>query len=78
MGTWAQPTSKGLSVETIRPDVGASAQRKFTKFLKQLRFRQVQFRVEFLTDGSSSTAPVRLFSIHTEVTAAQGVSKAIT
>jgi hypothetical protein len=76
-GTWGRPTVKGLSVETVRPELGDSAQRKFAKFMKKLRFRQAQFEVEFTTDGSSATAPVRLFSIHTEVTPAQAVSKAI-
>ena len=76
-GTWGQPTMKGLSVETVRQELGGSAQRKFVKMLKQLRFRQVQFEVTFDTDGSSDTAPVRLFSIHSEVTGAQTVAKAI-
>lgn len=77
MGTWGQPTSKGLSVETTRPELGARAIRKFVKFKKGLRFRQVQFELRFDTTGSSETAPVRLFSIHTEVAGAQTVSKAI-
>lgn len=77
-GTWRQPFVKGSSLETIRPELGLSAQRKFSKFRKGIRFRQAQFEVEFETDGSMDSAPVRLFSIHTEVNQAQTVSKAIT
>lgn len=76
-GTWGRPTEPGLSVETIRGDVGSSAQRKFLKFNKKLRFRQVQFQVVFNTRGDADTAPARLFSLHAEVTQAQTVSKAI-
>jgi len=76
-GTWGRPVAQGLSVETIRPELGATAQRKFTKFMKKLRFRQIQFQVVFNTRGDDQTAPVRLFSLHAEVTPAQAVSKAI-
>lgn len=76
-GTWSRPISAPLSVETIRPEVGAAAQRKFTKFMKKLRFRQLQFQVVFDTKGDDQTAPVRLFSLHAETTPAQTVSKAI-
>lgn len=76
-GTWGRPVAGSLAVETIRPDMGSTAQRKFTKFMKKLRFRQLQFQVVFNTSGDSQTAPVRLFSLHAEVTPAQTVSKAI-
>ncbi len=76
-GTWGRPVAQGLSVETIRPELGATAQRKFTKFMKKMRFRQIQFQVVFNTRGDDQTAPVRLFSLHAEVTPAQTVSKAI-
>ena len=76
-GTWSRPVSAPLTVETIRPEIGSAAQRKFTKFLKKLRFRQLQFQVVFDTRGDFNTAPVRLFSLHAEVTPAQTVVKSI-
>lgn len=75
--TWAQPISGTLSVSTARNTVGSGASRKFVKFLKSLRFRQINFRVTFDTDGSSSTAPVRLFSMTTYVSAKETVVKAV-
>ena len=76
-GTWGRPVAQQLSVETVVPEIGATAQRKFVKFMKKLRFRQVQFQIVFQTRGDDQTAPVRLFSLHAEVTPAQAVSKAI-
>lgn len=76
-GTWGRPASPGLIIETDQPDAGATAQRKFTKFRKGTRFRQIQFQVAFPTRGDDQTAPVRLFSLHTEVTTRQTAPKAI-
>jgi len=55
----------------------ASFGRKFVKFFKSLRFRQVFFRVEFPTDGSTASAPVRLFSLMTYVNPKETVSRTI-
>jgi hypothetical protein len=76
--TWNQPAFPGADVQTIRDTQGNSALRKFVKFLKALRFRQVHYRLEFETDGSLSSAPVQLFSLMTYVRAHQRVSKTIT
>lgn len=76
--TWTQPFVVDLGVETIRTTSGGQPIRKFVKFLKSLRFRQANFRVQFFTDGSFLTAPVRLFSIMTYVRNHERVSKDIT
>lgn len=76
--TWGQPISGTLSIETIRDTSGTGSLRKFVKFLKSLRFRQANFRVDFECDGSISTAPVRLFSLMTYVKAKERVSKPVT
>lgn len=76
--TWSQPVSGTLAVETVRDSSGSGSMRKFVKFLKALRFRQVFFRITFDTDGSIDTAPVRVFTIMTYVKAKERVSKAIT
>jgi len=76
--TWAQPISGTLAVETVRDTTGAGSIRKFVKFMKSLRFRQITFKVDFECDGSTSTAPVRLFSLMTYVKAKERVSKPVT
>ena len=76
--TWDQPAVPSIAVQTIRSTPGNSAIRKFVKFLKSLRFRQINYRLEFQTDGSTTTAPVRLFSLTTYVRAHEKVSKTVT
>src|SRR5690606_29376655 len=76
LGAWGRPTSPWFAVETVRRETGATAQRKFTKFNKKLRFPQLQFQLTFETTGDDQTAPKRLFSIDAEVTPAQVVAKA--
>lgn len=55
----------------------AALGRKFVKFFKSLRFRQIFYRIQFPTDGSSATAPVRLFSLMTYVNPKETVSRTI-
>lgn len=76
--TWGQPISGTLAIQTIRDTSGSGSMRKFVKFMKSLRFRQIYFKVIFDTDGSTSTAPVRLFSLMTYVSPKEHVSKAVT
>jgi len=75
--TWGQPQTEAPSTQTDISVSGNSLTRTFIKFLKSLRFRQIYFRVKFQTDGSTSTAPVRLFSLMTYVNPKQTVSKEI-
>lgn len=75
--TWGQLSSTALSVTTVRDTTGLTAERRFVKMMKSLRFRQVYFQVDFETDGSSSTAPVRLFGLMTYVSPKERVVKAI-
>jgi len=75
-GTWTHPY---LSDPSVVSDVstGPGPSRKFVKFFKKLRFRQLQFRITFQTDGSSSTAPVQIFTLSTYMTEKQTVSKTV-
>lgn len=75
---WNQPANPGSDVQTIRTTTGQGSVRKFVKFLKALRFRQIHYTVEFETDGSTSSAPVRLFSLTTYVKPHERVSKTVT
>ena len=74
---WNQAAYPGADVQTVRETTGGASIRKFVKFLKALRFRQVHYRLEFDTDGSTLSAPVRLFSLMTYVRAHQRVSKTV-
>lgn len=76
--TWGSLVSDSAAVETVRETEGSEAMRKFVKFRKSLRFRQIYFRLVFETDGSLSTAPVRLFSLMTYVRPHERVSKTTT
>lgn len=75
---WSQPFTPSIAVETVRDTSGSGSLRKFVKFDKSLRFRQIYFRVSFETDGSIDSAPVRLFNLMTYVRAGQRVSKTVT
>lgn len=74
---WDQPMSASVEVETNVPTAGSGASRKFVKFNKGLRFRQIYYRLTFETDGSADTAPVRLYQLMTYVKAKETVSKAV-
>lgn len=74
--TWAQPLLPNLTEETIVNATGAGL-RKFIKFLRSTRFRQIFFEASMDTNGTSSQ-PVRLFNftavIGTKATVSQQIS----
>jgi hypothetical protein len=75
--TWYSPLTVPATVET---DVGvtSSASRKFVKFKKTLRFRQINFSVTLKGDGSTSTGPCRLFTLTAIIGSKETVSKQVT
>lgn len=75
--TWGSLLSnEGITMdEVVIEDIGQG--RKFIKFPKDQRFRQMAFGMEFNTDGSTNTAPVRLFSLTTFVRDKQKVAQKI-
>jgi hypothetical protein len=75
--TWFRPRSETPVVETDIDITGSLFGRKFIKFFKSLRFRQIFYRVEFPTDGSIDTAPVKLFSLMTYVNPKETVSRSV-
>jgi hypothetical protein len=74
--TWAAPL---LAPVTVPTDITTltSVNRKFVKFRKALRFRQINFQVVLRGDGSPATGPARLFSLSAIVSAKQLVSKQV-
>lgn len=76
-GTWQHPYLSDPSVVS-EVQTMAGPVRKFVKFFKKLRFRQVYFRVTFRTDGSGATAPVQVFTLSAYMAEKQTVSKTVT
>lgn len=74
--TWAQPmaTSPGVPT-TVVTNTGTS--RRFVKFNKSLRYRQINFFIRLLTDGSTGQGPARLFVLQITTAPKEGVSKAL-
>ena len=75
--TWFRPFSEPAFSETDIDVTGDIIGRKFIKFFKSLRFRQIYYRVDFESDGSLDSAPVRLFSLMTYVNPKETVSKSV-
>jgi hypothetical protein len=75
--TWAQPLTDALGVSTT-VTVSTGTSRRFVKFLKSLRFRQINFKVMLVTDGSTADGPARLFTMLIITESKQGVVKGIT
>ena len=76
-GTWGSPFIGDISIPSDYDLEGTGPMRKFVKFFKSIRFRQIYFRIIFDTDGSISTAPVNLFTITAFVSTKETVSKTV-
>lgn len=76
LNTWAQPLTTPSSVETIW-STGTGTDRRFAKFLKSLRYRQINFEVRLVTEGSSVDGPARLFTMMIITESKQVVPKAV-
>lgn len=60
--TWGNPLTTNASNSTVANPTGTTALRRFIKFPKALRFRQINYKLTFLTDGSTAQGPVKVFS----------------
>lgn len=76
LNTWNNPLSTPAIVSTAVALLSA-ARRRFVKFPKSLRFRQINFQVDMSTDGSNATGPVRLFTITGLIGEKETVSKQV-
>lgn len=74
--TWDQPLVAPVVIVYSAP--AQSSLRKFAKFGKSIRFRQVNFRVDFSYDGTNVTGPVRFFALTALIGSKQHVSKTLT
>lgn len=75
--SWARPLDVSLDVTDSISGANPSNTRIYVKLLKSLRFRQVAFKLESSVTGSSSTGPLRIFSITAFVSNKELVSKKI-
>jgi hypothetical protein len=76
LGTWNQPLINSIVVETD-VTVATTASRKFIKFLKTMRFRQINYQVKMLYDGTTSQGPCRLFTLTAIIASKQTVPKQV-
>lgn len=73
--TWGSPMSTPPDIVTTYSNTTGGLNRKFAKFLKALRFRQIAFEVELKTSGSTDEGPCRVMSITAIVLAKQKVTQ---
>ncbi len=74
--TWNQPNTQTVNVATeVNHDQIPT--RVFVKFLRALRFRQINFEVDLESDASEADGPPRLFSITAIVSSKQTVPKQV-
>lgn len=75
--TWDRLVSTLIGVTDEVETAGSGTGRKYIKFNKSVRFRQIGFTLEAETDGDTTTAPLRIFSLMTYIATKQRVSKKI-
>lgn len=75
LGTWANLLDQPLDVSDSVSITGVRGPRKFIKFLKSLRFRQVYFELTLHTNGTAISGPAKIFTITTWVGVKQLVAK---
>jgi hypothetical protein len=74
--TWDQPLSTPLTITTTIIGQGGLS-RRFAKFDKSLRYRQINFSVQLETDGTTSDGPARIFTMTAVTETKQVVPKAV-
>lgn len=67
LNTWLRPLDEEFVVSDTVVTESLSGGRKYIKFLKSIRFRQISFRVSVSLDGSSSEGPARVYGLLTGV-----------
>lgn len=76
LNDWDQPLASPASVTTtVTTNTGTS--RRFAKFQKSLRYRQINFKVTLTTDGTTTQGPARLFTMTALTESKQVVPKGI-
>lgn len=76
-GTWGSPDRASLEQKSDYTLSSSGPTRKFVKMFKSLRFRQIQFRLIFDSDGTVGSSPISLFTITAYVGTKETVSKTV-
>lgn len=76
LGPWNQPLSVITSITTTQVTETGTA-RRFAKFLKGLRYRQINFGVQLTTEGSTIDGPARLFTMTIFTESKETVTKGV-
>lgn len=75
--TWGAPLDISLDVSDESDINNPTGVRMFVKFIKSLRFRQIQYVLSSPVDGSTVTGPLRIYSITAFIVNKETVSKKI-
>lgn len=75
--TWGAPLTLALDVTDSSDVKNYTNVRMFLKFLKSIRFRQVQFRLSSTVDGGNKTGPLQIFGITAFIVNKETVTKEI-
>lgn len=76
LGPWDNPTTEISPVTTV-VSAGIGSRKRFIKFPKALRFRQINFKIEMTTNGTLANGPVRLFIMVLVAQVKQTVTRAV-
>lgn len=79
LATWGNPIAipQTGTVTSSIPTTSNRPSRIFVKFLKALRYRQINFQVILTTDGSTARGPVRIYSLTAFTNAKETVVAAV-
>lgn len=75
--TWGAPLDISIDVTDAADIKNPTSVRMFVKFIKSLRFRQIQYTLSSEVDGSTATGPLRIYSITAFIVNKETVSKKI-
>lgn len=76
LATWGQPLITIGSITTSQT-TSTGTSRRFIKFLKGLRYRQINFEVDLTTNGSTVDGPARLFTMTILTESRETVTKGV-
>lgn len=76
LNTWQMPLTKSIEVTTDIPG-GAGTLKRFIKFNKGMRFRQINFQVNLQTDGTTLEGPTRIYTLTLFMKVAETVVKQV-
>lgn len=76
LNTWQNPLTSAASV-TVSVPTGTGTQRRFLKFLRALRYRQINFKLDIPYNGTTSEGPVHIYTLSLSTKVKQTVGKAV-